>query len=319
MQNPLNLSELRTAFRGGSLPKSEYINKASMIHDQLYDFSEVLKESEVNEIRIRPGEVEFIVGESNLSIFCPRGESRYAPLEILNFGAYEPFESKILETLCLDATSIFDIGANIGWYTLNFAVLNPTCIIYAFEPLPPAYTYLQLNVAINNLQNQIRIEKLALSDKSGKQQFVQPLMNSTNSSFANVANSENVFIHEVETSTIDQYFSTKNGSIDLIKCDVEGAELKVFLGAEQTLRRFKPAIFTEILRKWSGAFGNHPNDLIQFLKTIGYSCFEVNDGYLIKIKQVSDQTTATNFIFLTDSEAHNSILNTIKLKKWIQN
>jgi len=319
MQNALNLSELRAAFRSGSLPKSEYIKKASMIHDQLYDFSEVLKECDVNEIRIRAGEVEFIVGELNLRIFCPRGESRYAPLEILNFGSYESFESKILDSLCLEVNSIFDIGANVGWYALNFAALNPTCVIYAFEPLPTAHAYLKINVTMNNFQNQIQIEKIALSDTLGKQEFVQPVMNSTNSSFVNVGNSEDVIIHEVESCTIDQYISNNNCSVDLVKCDVEGAEFQVFLGAEQSLRRFKPVIFTEILRKWSGAFGNHPNDLIQFLKTIGYSCFEVSDGYLVEICKVSEETTATNFLFLTDSEAHKSILNTFKLKGWIQN
>jgi FkbM family methyltransferase len=319
MQSANNLSELKTAFRGGFISKSDYIKKASMIHDHFYDYSEVLNDCEVNEIRIRPGEVEFIVGELNLRIFCPRGESRYAPLEILNFGSYEPFESRILETLCLDADSIFDIGSNIGWYAVNFAALNPTCVIYAFEPLPTAHAYLKMNVTMNNFQNQIQIEKIALSDTFGKQKFVQPIMNSTNSSFVNVANSENVIIHEVESCTIDQYILTNNCSVDLVKCDVEGAEFQVFLGAEQSLRQFKPVIFTEILRKWSGAFGNHPNDLIQFLKTIGYSCFEVNDGYLVEISQVSEETTATNFLFLTDSEAHSSILSTFKIKGWIQN
>jgi FkbM family methyltransferase len=319
MENEPKLSELREAFKSESLSKTEYIHRASLIHDQLYDYSEVLKDNEINEIRIRPGEVEFIVGKLNLSIFCPRGESRYAPLEILNFGSYEPFESKILEILCLNANTIIDIGANIGWFTINFAALNPSSVIYAFEPLPLAHTFLELNVAVNKFENRIRIESLALSDKRGLQQFVQPVTNSTNSSFVNVANSENVVFHQVETTSVDEYFSNSTLTIDLIKCDVEGAELQVFLGASNTLKTYKPAIFTEILRKWSGAFGNHPNDLIQLLKSIGYTCFEVNKESLQEIEYVSEQTIATNFLFLTDSEVHKSILDLINVRGWVQN
>lgn len=319
MENDSQLSGLRTAFQNEILSKSDYIQRASLIHDQLYDYSEVLKVNEINEIRIRPGEVEFIVGDLNLSIFCPRGESRYAPLEILNFDSYEPFESKILEILCLNSNTIIDIGANIGWHTLNFAAHNTSSTIYAFEPLPSAHKYLERNVAINKFENRIWIEKLALSDKPGRQQFVEPITNSTNSSFVNVANSKNVVIHEVETTSLDEYFLNKSNAIDLIKCDVEGAELHVFLGARNILESFKPAVFTEILRKWSGAFGNHPNDLIQLFKTLGYTCFEVNKESLIEIESVSDQTIATNFLFLTNSEVHRSILNLMYLRGWVQN
>jgi hypothetical protein len=54
----------------------------------------------------------------------------------------------------------------------------------------------------------------------------------------------------------------------LIKADVEGAELLVVQGGLQTIAKYRPLIFLELLRKRSKPFGYHPNDVIQLLASI---------------------------------------------------
>ena len=57
----------------------------------------------------------------------------------------------------------------------------------------------------------------------------------------------------------------KLSAVNLIKCDVEGDELSVLQGGEETIRRFLPVIMLEMLRKWARAYSYHPNDIIAFL------------------------------------------------------
>jgi FkbM family methyltransferase len=318
MEDKRTFYELKSDYESNFLTKKEYIMRAALCHDQLYAYSELIENSEIREIQIKQGDVLFIVGKEELQVYSPRGESRYAPLEILNFGAYEPFETQLLKILSVDASTIIDIGANIGWFSLNFAKFNELARIIAFEPLPSAYSYLERNVLANHLQNQIQIEKLALSDKTGINKFIQPNANSTNSSFINVANSENIVVHEVETTTIDNYFSSHPSPVELIKCDVEGSEFLVFSGGIRIVEKYKPAIFTEMLRKWSGAFGRHPNELIRLLENLGYECFEVNEATIRRIHFVNEETAATNFIFLSDSDNHKRLRNAFALNGWLE-
>ena len=88
-----------------------------------------------------------------------------------------------------------------------------------------------------------------------------------------------------------------NISIDLIKCDVEGAELFVFKGGIETLKKDKPIIFSEMLRKWSKQFGYHPDDIIKLLADIGYHCYGYINDKIEKIDFVTPELETTNFFF----------------------
>jgi len=82
---------------------------------------------------------------------------RCAPFEILNFGFYEPRELNIvLEVISrLGAGSIIDLGAHIGWYSLNLARRYSERVIHSFEPIPRTFDTLTRNIAINSLKNVI--------------------------------------------------------------------------------------------------------------------------------------------------------------------
>jgi hypothetical protein len=87
-------------------------------------------------------------------------------------------------------------------------------------------------------------------------------------------------------------------ALDFLKCDVEGAEYFVFQGGIETIKKFRPMIFTEMLRKWSAKFNYHPNDIIQYLNAIGYSSFIIHDSRLKRFHLMDNNTLETNFIFL---------------------
>ena len=71
-----------------------------------------------------------------------------------------------------------------------------------------------------------------------------------------------------------------------------------FRGGLNVITKFKPIIFTEMLRKWSEKFNYHPNDIIKFFADIGYDCY-VNEGDFLKLfARMDDLTKETNFFFL---------------------
>jgi hypothetical protein len=58
--------------------------------------------------------------------------------------------------------------------------------------------------------------------------------------------------------------------LDIVKIDVEGSELDVLQGAEQTLKRFRPALILEVTHETSRAAGYEPSALLEFVRTLGY-------------------------------------------------
>lgn len=145
----------------------------------------------------------------------------------------------------------FDVGANIGLYSLAFAAVAPQGRTYAFEPSPGTFDYLRHNVEANSLNN-VEVFKLALGDQAQGTVHFHDIPFFTAGSFAvdegSFLTSEvlgsNFF--EAPATTIDA-FVTEHGldRIDLIKIDVEGAELSVLDGAKHTLSTMQPKVVLE--------------------------------------------------------------------------
>lgn len=100
--------------------------------------------------------------------------------------------------------------------------------------------------------------------------------------------------------------------LDLIKCDVEGAEKMVFEGGIDTIKKYRPIVFTEMLRKWAKKYSYHPNDVIELFTNMGYICYVLRQGRPQKIERVTEETVETNYLFLDHSQ-HAGILQKYKL------
>lgn len=292
-----NIQELKSDFKNGVLPKHEYIDTMYQHHADLFAYADFIKNTDIAKIEIIDGEVIMTARDSGIKMLCAKGDKRVAPIEILNFDHYEKNELDFILKLIDKNYIVFDIGANFGWYSLIIAGRFPDCKIFAFEPIPKTFSYLKKNVALNKLSN-ININNFGFSDKEQEIPFYYYPEGSGNASAANLVNTDSLEKISCLVKKLDDYVEENNTGLDFIKCDIEGAELLAFKGGLNTIIKFKPIIFTEMLRKWSEKFNYHPNDIIKLLEDIGYDCFVNEDGWLKLFTNMNEETKETNFFFL---------------------
>lgn len=298
---------IKDKFKKGSISKAEFIDAMYQQHQSLFEYSELLNEVDLSTIEILPGGVLFTSKQDGIKLFCSKNDKRTAPFEILNFNEYESDDAGLLYKVIANGDTIFDIGANIGWYSIGLAKRNPLSVVHSFEPLPATFSSLEKNVGLNNTAN-IVINNFGLSDENKTLRFYTSQHTSVSNSAENISGDDNATVTDCIVKTMDSYSFDNNIKVDVIKCDVEGAELFTFRGGLKTIAKYKPVIFTEMLRKWAAKFHYHPNDIIGLMEQLGYRCF-INNGkdQLAEIDAVAESTLQTNFFFL-HPEKHAGLL-----------
>jgi FkbM family methyltransferase len=152
--------------------------------------------------------------------------------------------------LCADAHVIFDVGANIGVYSLVAKTINPTARVFGFEPVGHLHRKFARNCELNGFD--IACEHTALSNQNGSAViYIKPGGITTASLQQNALRSQSEVI---ETATISRYAEEMGiERIDLMKIDVEGHEPRVLEGMGPKLLATTPTIIIEILSDMIGA------------------------------------------------------------------
>ena len=155
-------------------------------------------------------------------------------------GWYEIGKRQAFENAITEGAVVYDIGANVGYYSLMAAVVaGVSGHVYAFEPLPRNVDYLRKHVALNKLEDRITVFDVAVSDQTGEAAF--DLGAST--SMGHLAESGEI---KVKMARLDDLLI--EGQVkppDYMKVDVEGAEFDVLNGARELLAKHKPVIFLD--------------------------------------------------------------------------
>ena len=309
----MNIAGTKKKFAQGEITKAEYISAMSKIHDVLFDYRANLKDTEIAKIEIADNSVIMVSRQTKyhnggLKFYCDKRDNRTVTLEAFNFGTYEAEDSEMIYKLLTPKDVVFDIGANIGWYCNHIAAMQTTGKVYCFEPIPETFEKLSKNVALNG-SNNIILNNIAFSEKEQQLSFFYSPSQTGASSSRNITEQKDIVKLECASKTIDGFVKEQGiDQLDFIKCDVEGAELFVYQGALETLKKYKPVVFTEMLRKWAAKFGYHPNDIIAIFTELGYECFYVAHEKLVKINEITDDTVQTNFFLLHTEKHKNKIL-----------
>ena len=264
------------------------------------EIQDCLKGGQSRTIQISKDEIKVLMEETKSCFIWQLSDPRTAIACLGVVGDYESLETRILKFFARKSETIVDIGANVGYYSVELGrILSSSAKIHAFEPVPESFEQLERNVRLNSLSNVVSCNQVAISNSDGSLALYKPRISGSSASSArNLHPKEKVHRILVAMTTLDNYIDSQAlDSFDLLKIDVEGAELMVIEGALRAIKTYKPVIFAELLRKWSAHFGYHPNDVLQMLIPLGYQCFAVAEN-LPKIDNIDDKTKETNFLFV---------------------
>jgi FkbM family methyltransferase len=161
---------------------------------------------------------------------------------------------KLFIELSKKSTTILDIGANTGLYSIAASKANPEAKIYAFEPYYYNFKRLEKNIHLNGCKNVLMYEQ-AVGDSTNQVEFFIPDkervidVSSVNSDFSKSFYQDDIKWKPVQVSqtTMDifQKESLAGKPIDLMKIDVESYEMNVFKGCGQLFKIHKPIIIFE--------------------------------------------------------------------------
>jgi FkbM family methyltransferase len=170
-----------------------------------------------------------------------------------------------------------DVGANVGYFTLlGGRLVAPRGHVVAVEAHPLLADLLRRNVIINGMQEYVNTWHRAAWSVATKLKFHLRTRYSANSSVGSVEVDQLAYlcdeeeVVEVEAVKLDDLLATVS-RVDVIKVDVEGAEVRVLAGLQRTLAR-NPAL--TIMLEWSPsqieAVGDTPSEMIDFLAGQGF-------------------------------------------------
>jgi len=144
---------------------------------------------------------------------------------------------------------ILDIGAHIGLATLPLARgISPGGSVYAFEPAGPNLFYLRKHLQANKVTNVEVVDALLGAEIAEEISFLQyKNVSGMNSIALSSRSDKRGWITTTKNMiTLDSFCSQHKLSPDLIKIDVEGAELGVLKGARETIQSHKPMIVLSV-------------------------------------------------------------------------
>lgn len=217
--------------------------------------------------------------------------SEHMQSRIFWVGYYSREVVAVMNKLLRPGMTFVDIGANIGEITLVAAKrVGTTGRVVSFEPVDRNLLELTRNMHDNALHN-VTIVNNGLSDYEGTTNIYnscgQGAENDENLGLNSIyaGTSDGIPIQTIKLTTLDTYLQTNpQERIDVIKIDIEGAELPCLRGAEDTLRRFKPHLIIEIQETSAIAGGYKQADILNFLAPHGYAFFRIGRaGKLIAV------------------------------------
>jgi len=184
------------------------------------------------------------------------------------FG-YEQQEMKEFMSLAKPGMTFFDVGANLGMYSvLAGKRVGPSGRVHAFEPTPALVSKLKQQLALNSLHN-VTVNETAISSETGTAQFFLAEA-SVNNCLSSSSDSDRAIF--VRTITLDEYVHKQGiAHVDLMKVDVEGAEVQVLLGAKKLLSASDaPTIMMEVCSSPLLARKANSEGSLELLSSYGY-------------------------------------------------
>jgi FkbM family methyltransferase len=180
-----------------------------------------------------------LLARAKHGLFLLNPQDTFISRSLSLYGEWAESELLLLRKIVKLRGIVLDVGANIGTHTVPFSTwVGPAGRVYAIEPQRRVFQMLCGNLALNGLGNVISLNK-AVASKPGVLSIPDmPYEEAYNFGAVKTGSGK----AQVEAVKID---SLHLEACNLIKIDVEGAEVEVLLGARETIKKYRPALFVE--------------------------------------------------------------------------
>ena len=193
-------------------------------------------------------------------------EAHRAYLEAISRHERETYMAELLQQAVSPGDVIVDVGAFLGYFALLGANAASRGRAYAFEPDPRDFPWLSHNIEANGLGDRVQALPTAVSDRSGWVTLYLAQEDQTQSSVYPLTNHGRSV--QVEAVTLDAFLG--DTLPDIVKIDVEGAELQALEGMTRSIQRGRPLLFVEWNPRALIRAGAQPEILLRRLEELGY-------------------------------------------------
>lgn len=211
---------------------------------------------------------------ANNKMYLHATDQGISPLILDN--KFEKLETALINLLVKAGMIACDVGAHIGYYSLILSrLVGKRGKVYAFEPDPINFQILKKNKFLNKLNN-LKIVRIAISDKIGKTRLFLSKTNTGDHRIYN-NNTKRDFI-TVKATTLDNYLNSFDKRVDLIKMDIQGAEMVALKGMINCIEK-NPDIMliTEFWPEGLRGFGVNPIDFLNLLDKLNFNIYNINE------------------------------------------
>jgi FkbM family methyltransferase len=196
---------------------------------------------------------------------------RVVPINLIDGGQYEDDNLEVLFSYLTPETLFLDIGANLGFFSLQIALrLRGKGKVMAFEPHPLLCDLLRHSAFLNGVSGRIEVCNHGLSDRAGPQDFHYPLDDLGGGHVAGDSPVQTMIIPS-RIIPLDQVLAPGT-AVDLVKMDVEGHELQVMRGMRRVITE-SPGIV--ILFEKLGVQAGYESEIEDFFSGLGFELFAV--------------------------------------------
>jgi FkbM family methyltransferase len=214
--------------------------------------------------------------DMNIRIFNPMEYNQRTLLLGQGFYDCEAVELEILDAILAPGMCFIDVGCNLGFYTLLASrKVGFGGQVHSFEPSPRQHNHCLVNLQINGLKN-VCLNQCALFDNCDERDLFLGSEYNEGINSLGVAHCKSRTC-KVQCMTLDHYCQVRTlETVEVLKIDVEGAEMHVLRGAQILFKRRPPrVVLVELNEEYSQSFGSSTVDIKAFLECQGYTLYQI--------------------------------------------
>jgi FkbM family methyltransferase len=197
-------------------------------------------------------------------------------------GSYEPEAVETIRRVLPASGDAVDLGANIGIFSVLLAKLATNRRVLAIEPTPAVARRLVHNLTSNGVAGNVIVEQCAVGSEHGAVTIntvagMEEYSRVGSMVLPNTEGKTSLSV-TVPMHTLDELVAQHGLMPSFIKMDIEGSEMRALAGATKTLTTHRPTILTEVDDRMLTAAGSSSEEVLEFLRTLGYTLRRVDGG-----------------------------------------